>query len=185
MAVNWKLVAFLLDRSVSNMKFYSSAASPTPFDSKVVPSISMIKYLERINFYSKCSPPCFIYALIYIDRILLNNPHFELSPKNIHRIVLAAIILAIKYIDDLYLDNYTYSKIGGVSLDEFNSLESNILELLNYDLYVDSNSYFDYENKLNLQYLEIEEDSLKVQYNEEKCIKAVESTDTIITLGSP
>ena len=45
-------------------------------------------------------------------------------------------MLAIKYNEDHYYDNSFYARVGGVSLEELNFLEREMLLLLRYELYV-------------------------------------------------
>lgn len=49
---------------------------------------------------------------------------------------MASIILSIKYNDDDYYKNDYYSKVGGVAINELNKLEAELLDLLEYELYV-------------------------------------------------
>jgi hypothetical protein len=61
---------------------------PLPkFQSSELPGISILAYLERIADYSKCSPSCFVIALIYIDR-LLRAQDVVLTYFNVHRIII-------------------------------------------------------------------------------------------------
>ena len=57
------------------------------------------------------------------------------------RLMITGIVLAIKYNDDNYYDNVFYSKVGGITSYELNSLESEMLRLLAYDLYVSQEAY--------------------------------------------
>jgi hypothetical protein len=59
----------------------------TKFQSSYAPNISIQAYLERINKYAKCSPNCFVVALIYIDR-LIEMKNIVLTSLNVHRILI-------------------------------------------------------------------------------------------------
>ena len=67
-----------------------------------------------------------------------------LNPHNIHRIILGCLLLAIKYNEDIYFTNEQYAKIGGVSLEELNRLESNSIVLLNFKLYISEDLFQKY-----------------------------------------
>ena len=95
----------------------------TLFDSIEAPGINIKDYLLRIHKYASCSDACYIYAFIYIDRMINNNSNLVINNYNVHRIILAAILIAIKFLDDSYGNNVIYSKIGGIQLAELNSLE--------------------------------------------------------------
>ena len=49
--------------------------------------------------------------------------------------------MSIKYNDDYYYYNDHYSKIGGISCDELDKMEAEMLNILNYDLYVSDELY--------------------------------------------
>ena len=148
-----------INKIVKNMELVPKSSpinSPIHcFDSKSIPQISVVDYTIRIRKYSECSDSCFILAFIYIDRLLQYKPGFMLSYINIHRLILTTIILGIKYADDIYFDNCVYAKIGGVSLEELNGLERKLLQLLEYDLYVDPELYFQYSKEIDYRYKQI------------------------------
>ena len=58
------------------------------------------------------------------------------------------MLLAIKYNEDDYYSNQYYARVGGVSLNELNELEYNLLILLEFDIFVDDDVYTKYENQL-------------------------------------
>lgn len=180
----WKVVACVLDKIISNMKLDATSSYSSVFDSKRIPCITMTDYLNRVNYYTTCEPSCYVVAFIYIDRLLQNNPQLRLNAINAHRIMLTAITLAIKYSDDLYMSNLLYAKIGGVNLDEFNFMEAGMLALLNYDLYIDSKTYFDYLNELTLQYLKIKEEGFVMEKMEDDCEPTIKSIRSVESMGS-
>ena len=49
------------------------------------PHISLHNYVQRIAKHFKCSPSCFVVALIYIDRIVNSKDYFFVCHLNIHR----------------------------------------------------------------------------------------------------
>lgn len=71
-----------------------------------------------------CSPSTFVYALILIDRVLEYQPGFVLHTQNVHRILLAANVVAAKYLDDFFYKNSFYANVGGVPLRLLNELEA-------------------------------------------------------------
>jgi len=117
------------------------------FNNKNIPSISIKDYLFRLIKHTQINESTIIIILIYIDRIC-NINHFFLSYYNIHKLILAAFILAIKYNEDNYYSMIFYSKLGGVTPGELNKLESEFLLLIRYNLLVQEKLYNKYYNDL-------------------------------------
>ena len=59
------------------------------------------------------------------------------------------MVLAIKYNEDDYYSNKYYAKVGGINLDELNSLEYNFLILLDFDVFINEETYEKYKEQLN------------------------------------
>ena len=109
--------------------------------------ISINKYLKRFMKYSKPEPSTIIITLIYIDKIC-ESSNLQLTILNIHRLLLACMVVALKYNEDDYYSNEYYAKVGGISLKELNQLEYNILILLDFNVFIDDALYENYENQI-------------------------------------
>ena len=57
---------------------------------------------------------------------------------------MAAVVLAIKFLDDVYYSNEFYSRIGGVHAKELNRLEADMIFMLDFDLNVRQGTYEQY-----------------------------------------
>lgn len=55
-----------------------------------------------------------------------------------------ALVIAVKVQDDDYYRNDYYAKIGGISLKELNNLEKEMLQLLNFELFISFELYNTY-----------------------------------------
>jgi len=187
---SWELVSRIFERVIinleaarqSNIDNQTAPAAPSRFDSSKVPSISVYNYLARIHQYADCSDSCYTLAFIYIDRLLQRNPGFILSQRCAHRLILTSIVLAIKYSDDIYADNGIYGKIGGVSLAEINTLEAEMLEMLDFNLYVHPHIYQQYTKQLEHHYQQIiSEETSKVAEEEPMtdCLKPIASVQSM------
>jgi hypothetical protein len=111
------------------------------FVSRVVPKISLLKYISRVTTYLGSSN-VLLYAVILIDRALLK---VALEPRNVHRVLLASYAVATKMLDDDFQDNRCVASIGGVPLLELNILEAEFLKLLDFDAYVSQEQFEDYD----------------------------------------
>ena len=117
------------------------------FINKNIPSISVKDYILRLVKHSKINESTIIILLIYIDRICKIN-NFFLTYYNIHKLILAAFIIAIKYNEDNYYSMIIYSKIGGVTIAELNNLEIEFLKLIKFNLFIPEMLYNKYYNDL-------------------------------------
>ncbi|KAJ2232854.1 cyclin-like protein interacting with PHO85 [Coemansia sp. RSA 485] len=112
----------------------------TPFHSRAVPSISVHDYLARIAKFVCLENDSLLAVLVYLDRITRNHLHrpaLAVSPYNIHRLLITAIVVAHKFNSDIFFNNARYSKVGGIPLIEMNQLELELLFLIKFDLKVD------------------------------------------------
>ncbi|VWU48831.1 cyclin, putative [Hepatocystis sp. ex Piliocolobus tephrosceles] len=122
----------------------------TSFHASEVPSISIEKYIERINKYIGCSNECFVLLMIYLDRIIKIHKDITLSLLCIHRLLITAAMISAKYFDDSYYSNAYYAKVGGITTKEMNKLEATFLDLLDYKLFVSSQEYDLYRKYITL-----------------------------------
>jgi hypothetical protein len=67
--------------------------------------------------YGRCSPSCFVLALVYIDR-LIQRDNFVLVSLNVHRVVITSLMIAAKFFDDFYFNNAFYARVGGIGTVE-------------------------------------------------------------------
>ena len=143
------IIKILLKRN-KNLKYYSKKIKEQEnsiFNSKKIPEISLINYLERIRKYSEIENNTLIISLIYIDR-LLQKSDLILTPFNIHRIFFTSILLSIKYNEDIIFEFSYYSKIAGINSKELKIYESEFLKIIDFILYIDKNEFDKYKNYL-------------------------------------
>ncbi|KAK7374429.1 hypothetical protein VNO80_07859 [Phaseolus coccineus] len=100
------------------------------------PTISIQSYLERIFKYANCSPSCFIVAYVYLDRFTQRQPSLPINSFNVHRLLITSVMVAAKFMDDLYFNNAYYAKVGGITTIEMNFLEVDFLFGLGFHLNV-------------------------------------------------
>lgn len=61
-----------------------------------------------------------------------------LTSLTVHRLIITAVMLAAKLMDDKYYNNAFYAKIGGVNTSELNLMELEMLRMLEYRTFVSS-----------------------------------------------
>ena len=132
----------LTEKKVSNLP-------KTVFYMKNMPNIKFLEYLKRIIKYLKPEVSTLIIALIYVDRICSEKTNkIVLIDNNIFKLFLTATILAIKYNEDFYDDNSYFAKVGGITLNEMNILENELLDLIKFRLFVSVEIFSKYNDYL-------------------------------------
>eukprot|EP01034_Spumella_vulgaris_P030677 gene30677-37928_t len=86
-------------------------------------------------------------TLIYIDR-LIERQQLVLTPLNVHRLLITCVMLSAKYHDDLFYNNAYYAKLGGLTLPELNFLETDLLRLLDFSLFIQVDAFTKYALEL-------------------------------------
>lgn len=119
------------------------------FHAACIPSLPILEYLTRFYEHSGSSDSAFVLAVIYIDRIQ-QHPDLKACSINIHRLLLTAILVATKFIDDRCYNNKYFARLGGVSLAEINSLELEFLFILGFNLNVEPPLYEKYARALQV-----------------------------------
>ncbi|KAJ3170841.1 hypothetical protein HK101_011323 [Irineochytrium annulatum] len=128
-------------------------AALTRFHSKSPPGIGIHDYLARIVKYSRLEPVCLLILLIYVDRACERRKSFVITSLTIHRFIITALTLASKSQSDYFLSASASAKIGGISTEELNCLELELLFLLDWDLHVTAAKVQDYYSSLVRQRL--------------------------------
>lgn len=119
----------------------STAKKTGPFDARYSPSMGISEYAQRLQTYLRCSNDCHVLALVYIERILDHSSGFVLTELNVHRVLLAATVVAAKFQDDDIYSNKFYARVGGVAPTELEALEAALLTMLGWSAYVTPEEY--------------------------------------------
>ena len=118
------------------------------FISRKIPKISIKDFIDRLLKYSKTFHEIAVIIFIYIDKIC-NKHKINLNYYNIHKLILAAFIVAIKFHED---ENYSmsyYAKLGGISTKEAIKLEYEFISLIDFKLFVEQKVYDKYYSYLH------------------------------------
>ncbi|CAL5020576.1 unnamed protein product [Urochloa decumbens] len=126
-----------------------SAVAPAPasaFRATTKPGISVRAYMARIARFAGCSPACYVVAYVYLDRLLRRGRRLALAVDSysVHRLLITAVLAAVKFMDDICYNNAYFAKVGGISLVEMNYLEVDFLFGVGFDLNVSPETFADY-----------------------------------------
>ena len=136
-----------------------------PFMTESIPSLSIKDYLTRLSQFTKINESTIILILIYIDRIGKINK-FILTYRNIYKLILASMVIAIKYNEDNFFSSEVYAKLGGLSVLELNYLEFQFLILIKFSLFIEKDLFNKYYYNL-LSFQDEEEDSVNIEEDNE------------------
>lgn len=137
------------------------------------PGISLCDYALRLLTYMHCSPSCLIVSIIYIDRLIQLNGNISIHSLTIHRLLLAAMVVAAKYWDDEFYKNSYYARVGGLPIGELNKLEADFCFELNFELHIDPELFAHYFHEL-------------VKHpTSSRCPRCNPSTEAVAAIGRP
>lgn len=115
------------------------------------PDISTSEYLRRLVCYTQCSPSAFVVMLIYLDRAACANPLLRLCAFNLHRLLVTALMLACKILDDHCFATAHYAKVGGIPTPlEMNRLELQFLRVLDFRTHVTLGQFLVKQQELSI-----------------------------------
>jgi len=110
----------------------------------------MSAFITHIFWYFECSSPCLVLAAIFLDRAAARDAAFELSALNCRRLLLTALVLALKFHDDDYCPypNSFYAEMGDVTTEELKAMEKHLCKHLDWQFYVGPEEYQRYHQLL-------------------------------------
>ena len=115
------------------MKKKPSKDPNEPLYSKMIPVLSIKKFLIRIVKYTEAENNTLIVAYLYIIK-LIKIENFILSLNNIYRLLLGSVVLAKKFLEDINYNNLYYCEIGGMPVQELNNIELSLFVRINFDV---------------------------------------------------
>ena len=102
--------------------------------------ISLDEYSARLGTFFHCSEASFVAAAVLAERLHNKFPGL-FCERSAHKIMSAAAIVGTKFCDDKYFSNSYYAECAGVTLQEMNYLESTLLKMLDYRVFVATEDY--------------------------------------------
>lgn len=132
--------------------------------------IKIQDYLERLYKYGRMNISTILLMLIYIDR-LCNINKIKLSYKIIHKLMLASLIVAIKYNEDDMYSLKFYAGLVGVSIAELEYLEICFITCINFNLFIKEdiyNKYYEYFADIDSDDEDIDDEEDEKEEREER-----------------
>jgi hypothetical protein len=94
------------------------------------------------------STAVYLATSIYITRLATVDRVISINGKNMHRLVLAGLRVAMKALEDLSYPHSRVAKVGGVSERELSRLEISFCFLTDFELRVDAQMLADQAQSL-------------------------------------
>ena len=143
-----EIIADLLNNICEENKDKSNVNNKiAPFLAIDIPSMPIKDYLLRLTYYTKINESTIIIIFIYIDRICKIN-NFKINYRNIYKLIISSMIIAIKYNEDILYSSEVYAKLGGLSVKELNYLEFKFLILIKFYLFIEQDLFSKYYDTL-------------------------------------
>ncbi|CEP09267.1 hypothetical protein [Parasitella parasitica] len=132
------------------------------FHARSLPSIDINSYLLRILKYCPCANECFLSLLVYFDRMSQNKlDPLRIDSYNIHRLIIAGVMISNKFFCDVFYTNARYAKVGGLPVKELNSLELEFLRMNDYNIYIPLEQLQQYGDQLLMHTIREKDAQLK------------------------
>lgn len=110
------------------------AAILRKFTSKHPPPIPLHAYLLRLHQYCPMSTAVYLATNQYLHRLAVIEHVVGLTARNVHRLVLAGLRVAMKVFEDLSWPHRRFAKVGGVGERELGRLEVGFCFLMGWRL---------------------------------------------------
>lgn len=110
------------------------AAMARRFYSKKPPPISLTAYLARVHKYCPMSTAVYLATSLYIQRLAVKERAIAVTARNVHRLLLAGLRVAMKALEDTSYSMSKMAKVGGVSEAELARLEISFCFLTGFEL---------------------------------------------------
>ena len=119
------------------------------FYSKKSPVISLEEYLMRLHQYCPMSTAVYLATSLYIFKLAVIEKIIPVTSRNVHRLVLAGLRVAMKALEDLSYPHRRFAKVGGVSEIELGRLEISFCFVTNFELRVDREGLLEHAKSIS------------------------------------
>eukprot|EP00698_Gefionella_okellyi_P006080 TRINITY_DN15545_c0_g1_i1.p1 TRINITY_DN15545_c0_g1~~TRINITY_DN15545_c0_g1_i1.p1 ORF type:complete len:235 (-),score=35.95 TRINITY_DN15545_c0_g1_i1:242-886(-) len=89
--------------------------------------VDLLKYLQ-------CDETVLLTCITYLKRISTSN--FAITSANIFRLLLASMLISVKFCDDVGITNTLYAQLVGLDVKDVINLERNFLTMMDFQFYI-------------------------------------------------
>lgn len=123
----------IVEESAASIR-YQTQVLARKFYSRSVPTVSMEDYLKRLEHWCPMSTAVYLAAGSYIHKIAVEEKLVHVTGRTSHRLVLAALRVAMKAVEDIRYPHNRFAIVGGVNDAQLVSLELAFLYVTNFEL---------------------------------------------------
>jgi hypothetical protein len=100
------------------------------------PKIPLLPFSENIENFTKLCWTSFPASIVLLRRLIKYIPSGKISVNNMHRLMVASLMLADKFIEDIPPCNETFANSAQISCDLIQQVENEFVRSLNYDVFI-------------------------------------------------
>lgn len=136
-------------QSIEDGEFVVRCCTPTAFDHApaLKPQESIVEFAERLARIVPVCSEALVVALVFIDRIITTTA-VPVRPNNVHKLLTTCVVLASKLTYDRVFTNKFFAKVARMSVHELNSLEIELMRLLDRRVLVSEEEFQQYSDGL-------------------------------------
>jgi Cyclin len=120
-----------LERQLEHFLSKPDPKTRSPFNTAPLTDEGLRAGVDHLVKYAPCSSECFVFALIYLNRLDTLHPKF-VNVVSVGQIFFVAVMLASKYYDDTCFDNESYSRILMIKRAKLKRLELELLDKMSF-----------------------------------------------------
>ena len=121
------------------------------FYSKKPPPISLEEYLMRLHHYCPMSTAVYLATSLYVFKLAVVERSIPVTSRNVHRLVLAGLRVAMKALEDFSYPHRRFAKVGGVSETELGRLEVSFCFITDFELRVNREGLLEHAKSISNQ----------------------------------
>eukprot|EP00298_Acanthocystis_sp_HF-20_P007773 c17276_g1_i1.p1 GENE.c17276_g1_i1~~c17276_g1_i1.p1 ORF type:complete len:177 (-),score=46.06 c17276_g1_i1:35-565(-) len=116
----------------------------------------LLRFISRVNETIRCSPCCYVAALMYMDRITeLNQQTIQIDFSSVHLLFITSLLVANQFIDDKPERSLQYASLLNMSVVSVEMLKTDFLFRIHFHLLFSDKEFEAYTDRLNWNQIEI------------------------------
>lgn len=126
--------------------FQCDPLPPPTFPNQIILPVFLLNIMNRTRI-NTCTLAA---AFFYLERLKKLHPRCKGSPGSGHRLLLAAVVVAAKYMYDDTFDNTAWATVssGLFELEQVNHMEREMLSFLDFKLFIKTQEWYQFVEKL-------------------------------------